>query len=202
MNDDTRDTRQKLLDAAMRAFAENGYRSCVGDIACRAGVARQTLYHHFSGKDELFTEAIKQMASEIGISLDGPVADLRAALLRFARTFREKIQGEPGLSLHRVLVAEAPRVPQLAQAIFAAAPGQTARLLTGLIGRAMDEGHLRHDDPAFAADMLMSMLTGMERSRRLLASTLPTDDAPERAERIVDCFLRAFAPACPDTPSS
>ncbi len=188
------DTRQKLLEAAIQAFAETGYRSCVDDIAARAGVAKQTLYHHFSGKDELFTEAVKQMGCDIRVSLDAPDADLRTTLLLFAVTIREKVLGELGLSLHRVLVSEAPRVPQLVQAIFAAGPGETARRLRELIGRAMDEGRLRRDDPAFAADMLMSMLTGMERSRRLLGSLNPDDDSPDRAARIVDCFLRAFAP--------
>lgn len=193
------DTRQKLLDAATQAFAETGYRTCVDEIARRAGVAKQTLYHHFSGKDELFAAAAKQMACDVLVSLDGFAGGLRATLLRFATIYREKVLGEVGLSLHRVLVSEAPRVPQLAQAVFAAGPGTTASCLEALIGRAMADGRLRRDDPAFATDMLLSMLAGMERSRRLLASTLPDDVAPERTARIVDCFLRAFAPDHPDT---
>lgn len=36
------------------------------------------------------------------------------------------------------------------------------------------------------------MLTA-ERDRRLFNAKLPMDEAPERAGRIVDCFLRAFS---------
>ena len=83
---------------------------------------------------------------------------------------------------------------QLAQAVYAAGTGETRRRLKQLIREAMAAGQLREDDPAFATDMLLSMLAGMERTRRLLASPCPDDAAPDRAARIVDCFLRAFAP--------
>lgn len=190
----SKSTRRKLLDAATQAFAETGYRVCVDDIARLAGVAKQTLYHHFSGKDELFAEAAKQMAKEILVALDQPGGDLRQSLLNFALAYREKVLGDAGISIHRVLVAEAPRLPQLAQAVFAAAFGETTRRLAERFGQAMASGQLRQDDPFFATDMFLSMLAGMERSRRLLASSIPSDAAPDRAERIVDCFLLAFAP--------
>ena len=78
------DTREKLLCAAGDAFTEQGYRCCVDEIARRAGVAKQTLYHHFSGKDELFAEVIQRMAGEILVAL-GPVGErpVRESLLRY-----------------------------------------------------------------------------------------------------------------------
>ena len=190
------DTREKLLCAAGDAFAEQGYRCGVDEIARRAGVAKQTLYHHFSGKDELFAEVIQRMAGEILVAL-GPVGErpVRESLLRFALAYRSKALGQDGLAMHRVLVAEAPRLPELVHRVFIAGTGETARRLQALLAHGMASGQLRQDDPLFAADMLLSMLAGMERSRRLMASAQPDDDAPERVAQIVDCFLRAFAPA-------
>lgn len=193
------DTHERLLEAAIQAFAENGYRISVDDIARRAGVAKQTLYHHFSSKDELFAEAIKQMAGEILVSLDLRDGDLRQSLLRFAEVFREKLFGDRGIAIHRMLITEAPRMPQLIPAVYAAGTEETRRILHQVIRDEMSAGRLREDDPAFATDMLLSMLAGMERTRRLLAARNPEDDAPDRTARIVDCFLRAFAPT-PDTP--
>lgn len=193
------DTHERILEAAIQAFAEDGYRICVDDIARRAGVAKQTLYHHFSGKDELFAEAIKQMAGEILVSLDLRDDDLRQSLLRFAEVFREKLLGDRGIAFHRMLIAEASRMPQLVPAVYAAGTEETRRILQQVIRDAMSAGRLREDDPAFATDMLLSMLTGMERTRRLLAARNPEDDALDRTARIVDCFLRAFAPT-PDMP--
>lgn len=193
-------THESLLEAAIQAFAEDGYRISVDDIARRAGVAKQTLYHHFSSKDELFAEAIKQMAGEILVSLDFRDGDLRQSLLRFAEVFRGKLLGDRGLAIHRMLIAEASRMPQLVQAVYAAGTEETRRILQQMIRDAMAAGRLRENDPAFATDMLLSMLTGMERTRRLLAARNPEDDAPDRAARIVDCFLRAFAPTSPNMP--
>ena len=48
------DRRRRILDAAVRVFAQRGYhRARVGDIATEAGVAHGLLYHYFSSKDEV-----------------------------------------------------------------------------------------------------------------------------------------------------
>jgi AcrR family transcriptional regulator len=55
------DKRKRILDAAVRVFAERGYHgSRVGDIAEDAGVAHGLLYHYFASKEDvlhtIFTE--------------------------------------------------------------------------------------------------------------------------------------------------
>jgi TetR/AcrR family transcriptional regulator, fatty acid metabolism regulator protein len=48
------DKRKRILDAAIRVFAERGYHaSRVGDIAEDAGVAHGLLYHYFASKDDV-----------------------------------------------------------------------------------------------------------------------------------------------------
>ena len=48
------DKRKRILDAAVRVFAEHGYHGArVGDIAKDAGVAHGLLYHYFASKDEV-----------------------------------------------------------------------------------------------------------------------------------------------------
>ena len=48
------DKRKRILDAAIRVFAEHGYHgSRVGDIAEDAGVAHGLLYHYFASKDDV-----------------------------------------------------------------------------------------------------------------------------------------------------
>ena len=48
------DKRTRILDAAIRVFAEHGYHGArVGDIAEDAGVAHGLLYHYFASKDEV-----------------------------------------------------------------------------------------------------------------------------------------------------
>jgi TetR/AcrR family transcriptional regulator, fatty acid metabolism regulator protein len=48
------DKRTRILEAAVRVFAERGYHaSRVGDIAEDAGVAHGLLYHYFASKDDV-----------------------------------------------------------------------------------------------------------------------------------------------------
>ena len=51
-------TQQKLLDAALEAFSENGFKgTSTRDIAERAGVHHPLITYHFKNKDKLWRAA-------------------------------------------------------------------------------------------------------------------------------------------------
>lgn len=57
------DSRERLLAAAVRAFADRGYFPVsIDDIATEAGVSRVTFYRHFSGKAALTAEVFREAA--------------------------------------------------------------------------------------------------------------------------------------------
>ena len=73
--------RDKIRDAAILEFAENGLRgTSTQAIADRAGISKTKLHYHISSKDELYQEALDQILetwAELfeGISMDhGPEA--------------------------------------------------------------------------------------------------------------------------------
>jgi Cft2 family RNA processing exonuclease len=92
------------------------------------------------------------------------------------------------------VVAEAPRCPALVRGVFAAGPAQTVFHLARFLGSAMARGELRQDDPAMAAELLTSMLTGYDRMRGLMNAETDLLADESRGERIVDSFLRAYRP--------
>lgn len=56
-------TRQRILDAAARIFAEKGYgRTLMGDIARESDIHITALYYHFSTKDDLAEGVINHVA--------------------------------------------------------------------------------------------------------------------------------------------
>jgi AcrR family transcriptional regulator len=62
-------TRKDLLDAATSCFAEYGYAGTrISDIVFRAGVSQGNFYRHFTGKDEIFLEALKPSLDELAAS--------------------------------------------------------------------------------------------------------------------------------------
>ena len=59
-------TRALLIDVARQSFTERGYgATSIDDITQQAGVARGALYHHFSGKEELFRAVYEVVEGEV-----------------------------------------------------------------------------------------------------------------------------------------
>ena len=121
--------RERVLRAATSSFLAHGYRSSVDEIARRAGVAKQTVYHHFPNKDELFKEVARALASRVLIELESPPADLREGLLRFALAYRQRTLSAQGISAFRTLVPEVPRFRAVARAMYGNSAGEMVRRL-------------------------------------------------------------------------
>jgi len=190
------ENRARVLRAASRSFLRHGYHTSVDEIARRAGVAKQTLYHHFPSKDQLFKEVACDLAKRVLVGLEAEPADVRSGLLRFGLAYRRRVLCAEGLAMFRTLTAEVPRFKALAKAIYAGGAGEMVRRLSAYLREAMNAGALHRDDPEFAAELFLSMLAGHERVRRLYGILYGIANGAEaeawRTGRIVDCFLRAF----------
>lgn len=65
--------RARIIDAAMRHFAEHGYHAArVGDIAAGLGIAKGSIFQHFGSKDGLFFEVYKKAVRSFPRYLDAP----------------------------------------------------------------------------------------------------------------------------------
>jgi TetR/AcrR family fatty acid metabolism transcriptional regulator len=109
------DKRTRILDAAIRVFAEHGYHGArVGDIAEDAGVAHGLLYHYFASKDDvlrtIFVEnwgALIARFRAVEASAEPASAKLEGIAKILLRTWRN----DPALVT--VMVREVARSPQL-----------------------------------------------------------------------------------------
>jgi len=85
-----RETRQHILDVAIRLFSQQGVSSTsLADIAQAAGVTRGAIYWHFKNKSELF--------SEIWELSESSISDLEIE-------YRAKFPGDPLSVLREILV--------------------------------------------------------------------------------------------------
>lgn len=90
--------RTRIIDAAMRHFAEQGYDAArVGDLAAMLGIAKGSIFQHFGSKDGLFFEVYKKAVRSFPGYLDAP-ADVREAgffeVLRYWLTRTEHLVHE------------------------------------------------------------------------------------------------------------
>lgn len=186
--------RERVLRAATSSFLAHGYGSSVDVIARRAGVAKQTVYHHFPSKDELFKEVARDLAKRVLVELEAEPKDVRGTLVRFGLAYRKRVLGVQGIATFRALVPEVPRFRALARAMYAAGAGETVRRIAAYLGKAMAAGELRREDPELAAEVLLGMLVGHDRVKKLFGVSCSEASEARRADKIIDCFLRAYAP--------
>lgn len=68
--------RQEILQKSLDVFIEEGYEDATFQkIADRCGITRTTLYIYFKNKHEIFLESIKELLSELEISLTDVIKD-------------------------------------------------------------------------------------------------------------------------------
>lgn len=82
-------TKRKIFETSMRLFAEKGYDgTSIEEITSAVGVAKGTLYYHFSSKEEIFNflveEGMKLLKNSINIKMQAQekyIDKLRAIIL-------------------------------------------------------------------------------------------------------------------------
>ena len=128
---DSEATQQRLLSAARRQFAANGFeRSTVRDIAAAAGVNVALISRYFGGKDELFARAV---------AIDLELPDLRNAAredigARLVDHFFKRWEGSEADDLLRVLVRTAATNSAAAAKISEILHGQILPMVVRLSG--------------------------------------------------------------------
>src|SRR5512138_775793 len=152
--------RDQLLDAAVRVYAEVGYRGATTRrIAQEAGVNEITLFRHFGSKDTLLHEAIARAGAEmVAFALPVEPTDPPDEILAWARA--QLTHMSERRSLIRTCMGQMEEHPAIVSSIDkppALAAGDLARYLRRLreLGLATAEF-----DEHVAAASLMGMLFG------------------------------------------
>lgn len=195
--------RARVHQAVRDLMAEQGFRISMDTVAARAGCSKQTLYAHFGSKQALLRSVIAEHQDLATVPLSPVVEDPRAALLAFAIEHLRHLCDPTVVAAGRLLTAEAHQFPNEARDLFHQACDTLVRRLATWLQHAMDQGRLRYDDPHHAAELLLSMILGMDFDRQRFGVPHRASDRARRrwAEFAVDTFLRAFAPV-PDAPDS
>ncbi len=190
----TPERRATILAGAATVFARDGYEGAsMSRIAREAGVSKGTLYNYFKDKAALFAAYVSAQCSETlprifeGAEIDGdPATFLRAIGLRMLRMMLSDL----ALSIYRVVLSEAARFPELAQAFYDAGPARAMRRLADWIAGQEAAGKLHVDDPHFAAEQFFALC----QTRLSLRCRLRLDGAPDPAEieRVVDAAVAMF----------
>jgi AcrR family transcriptional regulator len=190
--------KQSVLKAALRLFLEQGYGPTSMDaIAQAAGVSKATLYAHVKNKEELFAAITASCAARQSATFtvfETGHDDIRAELLRFARDHVALLFSEEGAAMYRIVIAEAPRFPELGRAFYENGPAVKLGALAEYLRNVSERGLLKIDDPRLAASELVAMIGGMLHLRAMLglADEILAVEQEAVVAHAVDTFLRAY----------
>ena len=191
---DARD--QRVLEAVRELLSQQGIHLSMDSIAAAAGCSKQTLYSRYGSKRELLRQAMQLHVSTATAALsvceDKP---LHETVLDFAIGYLEH-RNKPNVRRTAQLIgASVHEFRDEAQFMYQGSSEALRNHVAEWMHTEMQRGRLKHDDPQFMAELLISMIAGQDFERQRF-HTPYRDDPQERrrwAEFATDGFLRAFA---------
>ncbi|MFG1339679.1 TetR/AcrR family transcriptional regulator [Xanthobacter autotrophicus] len=190
---DTRGTTARIRAAARRLFLEKGYEGTSMDaVAAAAPVSKRTLYQHFPGKADLFGAVIDEAWSHFTRAPLIPseaTGDPRAVLRAYVARLTEHWARPDVIPLLRLVIAEAPRFPELSKAYFAAGKEPAVKGLAAYLAALVAEGRLPAGrDPQLMAAQFLGAIKEPLFWPRVLGVPVAFD-ATEAVERAIDGVL-------------
>jgi AcrR family transcriptional regulator len=187
--------RQRILDAAFKAFLKRGYdRASTLEIATDAKVSKRELYAQFKNKEALFAAGIKHRTDKMRVPLISPDISSPASLARtlhaYGVSLLSGVTHPHVLAVHRLVIAESMRSPSLATILDREGRQANANALIELMRAAQARGFLDASDPSQLAVVFSSLLWGDLFTRLLLR--VEKSPSPDEIDRRAREATRAF----------
>lgn len=188
---ETLTARERILDAALDAFAERGFSgTSTKEIAKRAKVNEVTIFRQFRSKRALFAAVISERSPVLGIAgkvsfdLGSPVEELLAnnirTVLRMLRANRQ---------LYFVILGDAWRQQKIRNFAYEEVVKKGIGMVAGLMKALMDAGKIRRMDPEVVARVLMGAVQFHFLTTEIMGGGSP---GPDEEERMVRGFVSIF----------
>ena len=186
-------TKEKILDAALVSFAENGYKGTnLRDLAAGMGLSKSALYRHYESKEDIWNAVLDRMEAYYVSGFGSPknmtpVSKSCGELLAVTvRTLAVTMHDQRVIRARRLLLTEQFRDERARH--FAALHFLTGTkdIYTKIFAEMMERGILKKDDPEMLAFIYTAPITALVHDR---------DREPEKEPEIlrqVEAFVKHF----------
>jgi AcrR family transcriptional regulator len=149
----------QILATALDVFLHSGFgNSTIDELANAAKVTKRTVYAYFGDKSGLFAAMVKDLAEDVSLDAATDHGTLEALAARIVY----RVHSDELVGLHRLVIAESSRFPELARVLYSQGD---ARHITRLAEHIQAE---RGNALGALAEPLFSLLLGERHRRRLL----------------------------------
>jgi AcrR family transcriptional regulator len=187
---------RSLTETAADMFLDKGYEAVSLDtLIARVGGSRRNIYNRFGGKEGLFIEVVTRLCSELARPLEEleiSAEEVKPALTLFGNRILDIVLRPRTLALHRLMVAEGQRFPELAQVILRSGQENATNILARWVEYKQSAGRLRADLPA--GDMAAQFVTLIVAVPQLhgLVGLVSKPLRPRQTKQIVDRAVTLF----------
>jgi AcrR family transcriptional regulator len=187
--------RQRILEVATELFLAEGYGSTsIEAVAARAGISKRTLYHRFDDKSALFAAVVHEIIAQIRPPAHVPLiegATLHDVLRRLAGMILRAALSPKALALHRLVVGESARFPELVRAVHGdGSTREATALISGLLARDLRDSKLNAENRAFAAEQFIFMIVSLPQRRAIgYGAPMTAAELDAWADKTVALFL-------------
>ena len=153
-----KDTKERILAAALEMFARNGYAGTnIRELTASLGLGKSSMYRHFQSKEDIWNSLLDEMIAYYAQHFGSPerlppVPDTLEGLVEMTmRMVNITVRDERIVMTRKVLTIEQfrdERARDLATKHFLTG---LAQMFTPIFAGMMDKGLLRRDDPAMLA---------------------------------------------------
>lgn len=108
--------KQEILSAALILFAEKGYNGVtMEDIAAKLHVSKATIYLHFSGKEDLFSQILQSSSFNMFVTTLHPndQTDFRQAIMEIGRNYLSIGDSPERSAILKTVIRESSTFPEL-----------------------------------------------------------------------------------------
>ena len=192
--DEARRRDERLIEIAARTFMEKGFDATTIDaVAEAAGVGKATLYARYRDKGALFAAVCQRKIDLWLVPLSQAAAapasgQAYEALLAIARAMMASAMAPEALSISRILIAQAPRFPELARTAHQEGWQRSISALSAVLSQFVTDGQIAVEDCDLAADLFLSLVIG--RQTRLAMLGIDTD--PAQVDHRIQAAVRLF----------
>jgi len=194
--------RRAILDVAKAVFLAQGYAATsMSEIAAKLGGSKGTLYNYFRSKEELFSAFIVDTCQGPAMEIFDPLPQIgegkpvRESLITLGVSLMEFLQLDDMVALHRLVVAEVGRFPEIGEMFYEAGPKRGETRFTEYFERAIEAGRVPPGDARLMGQRLKDLVMSDVYMRRMwgVLPRLSAQALETHVANSVDIFMRAFA---------
>lgn len=190
-------TKERILDAALVSFAENGYKGTnLRDLAASLGLSKSALYKHYESKEDIWNALLDRMEAyydaRFGSKNNMPktprsLEELREGTMRMLNF---TMHDEKVILTRKLLLTEQFRDERARQFATLHFLTGTREIFTGMFAEMMDNGLLKRDDPSVLAFIYTAPITALVHLSDREPQREP--DILRQIETLVEHFIKMY----------